>query len=188
VEISDGSLMTVYQGWEGYQTSLVKAVTPLTPEQLAFRAAPDLRSAGELVRHISCGRLNWFIRMDAPGSAELAAQIPEWATTDNGNRYIIEESLPTDAADLVRWLEMTGKMVEDTLTQWTVADLAKTYRHNYQGQTYAVSHQWTIWRILSHDIHHGGQLSMLLYIQGIEIPELGYLGGHLTDVPLAEPE
>jgi hypothetical protein len=30
---------------------------------------------------------------------------------------------------------------------------------------YLVSRQWTLWRILSHDLHHGGQLALLLGLQ-----------------------
>jgi uncharacterized damage-inducible protein DinB len=182
------SLKQVYEGWEGYQTSLVNAIAPLSAEQLAFRAAPHLRSVGEIARHISSGRLNWFLRMHAPGSAELADQIPEWVQDDHGNHYIVEESLSTEAGELVQWLASTWQMIEATLTQWSVTDLEKTYRHTYWGTTYAVSRQWTIWRILSHDIHHGGQLSMLLYMQGIDIPDLGGQGGHLTEVPPTDPE
>jgi uncharacterized damage-inducible protein DinB len=77
-------------------------------------------------------------------------------------------------------------MIEATLDQWTVADLATTYRHTWNGDTYAVSRQWTIWRILSHDIHHGGQLSLMLGMQGIEHFELGDLFGHITLPPLAD--
>jgi hypothetical protein len=66
------SLIDVYRGWEGYQASLVHAVAPLTDEQLAFRAAPGLKSVGEIVRHIAAGRIDWFLRMNAPGCAELA--------------------------------------------------------------------------------------------------------------------
>jgi uncharacterized damage-inducible protein DinB len=184
---ANDSLLGVYRGWEGYQTSLVNAIAPLSAEQLAFRAAPNLRSVGEIARHISAGRLNWFLRMQAPGSAEVDTQIPEWVQDDHGNRYIVEEALPTEPTELVRWLESTWEMIETTLTQWRVADLEQTYRHTYWGQTYAVSRQWTIWRILSHDIHHGGQLSLLLAMQGVDIPDLGDQGGHLTEVPLAEP-
>ena len=39
---------------------------------------------------------------------------------------------------------------------------------------------------MSHDLHHGGELSILLGMQGIEIPDLGDQGGHLTELPLAE--
>ena len=66
------SLATIFDGWDGYQTSLVHAIAPLTPEQLRWHPAGDLRTVGQLARHISLGRLSWFMRMDAPGSAELA--------------------------------------------------------------------------------------------------------------------
>jgi len=178
------SLASIYEGWDGYQRSLLHAVEPLSTDQLAFRPAPDQRSVAELVRHIACGRLGWFLRMDAPGSAELAALVSEWAQDNDGNRHIVEGSISMQPEDLTRWLEATWGMVEATLTQWTVDDLQKTYRHTFWGKTYAVSRQWTIWRILSHDIHHGGQLSLMLYMQGIDIPELGSLGGHLTEPPL----
>jgi len=183
------ALMHVYRGWEGYQTSLVHAIAPLSPEHLAHRSAPHLRSVGEIARHISGGRLTWFLRMQPPGGEGLARQVPEWEEDDYGNRYVVEGPSfadATDAAALVRWLEATWQMIEATLTQWTVADLERTYRHTYWGKTYAVSRQWTIWRIMAHDIHHGGQLSELLLMQGIALPELGDQGGHLTEVPLAD--
>ena len=128
------------------------------------------------------------MRMGAPGSAQVAGLIETWHVDKDGNRHLVEESLDItgDAAELVRWLEITWQMLDATLKTWTVADLAQTYRHTYWGQTYAVSRQWTVWRIMSHDIHHGGQLAMMLGIQGIEIPELGDLGGHITQPPLAD--
>ena len=88
--------------------------------------------------------------------------------------------------ELLRWLEASWQMIETTLTTWTVADLTQTYRHIRGGKMYVVSRQWTIWRILSHDLHHGGQLAIFLGLQGIDIPDLGERGGHLTELPLAE--
>ncbi len=38
---------------------------------------------------------------------------------------------------------------------------------------------------MAHDIQHGGQLTVMLGEQSIELPELGYLGGHLTEPSLA---
>ena len=97
-----------------------------------------------------------------------------------------EQAVVGNAAELVRRLEVTWSMIQETLARWTVGDLAKTYEHVYWGKTYAISRQWTIWRILAHDLHHGGELAILLGLQGIEIPELGDLGGHLAEPPLAE--
>ena len=189
MSVNTQSLAFVLDGWNGYQSSLAKAIAPLTTEQLAYRAAPDFRSVGELARHISLGRIGWFIRMDAPGSAELAMQIPEWATDRDGNRHIVEEGVvgADRAEELVQWLISSWGMVQSTLAEWTVDDLTRTYRHKYMGTVYEVSRQWTTFRILAHDIHHGGQLSILLGEQGIEAFELIGLGGHIVEPPVAVP-
>jgi uncharacterized damage-inducible protein DinB len=172
------SLVTVYDGWDGYQISLIHAIAPRSREQLAYRPAPHLRSVGEIASHISLGRIGWFQRMGAPGSAALASQVAAWES---------EAVSAENPAELVKWLAASWQMIADTLQQWTVADLAQTYLQPYQGKTYAISRQWTIWRIMTHDLHHGGELAVTLGMQGIPVPELGDLGGHLAEPPLAEP-
>jgi hypothetical protein len=99
--------------------------------------------------------------MNAPGSAALAEQIDAWEVDEDGNRHIVESALPiaTTAVDLVHWLEVTGKMVADTLNL-ARGRPGQSYRHTWNGDVYDVSRQWTIWRILSHDIHHGGQIAL----------------------------
>lgn len=165
-------LSFVYDGWDGYQESLVSAIKDLTPDQLTFRAVEGMNSVGELALHIADGRVEWFRRMGAPLSAELWVEISSRAAP------------PSDGPHLAAWLNQTWRMVEETLSQWSTEDLSKTYEHVYQGKTYAVSRQWTIWRILTHDVHHGGQLSELLAIQGIEPMKLTLLGGHLAEPPV----
>jgi uncharacterized damage-inducible protein DinB len=91
-----------------------------------------------------------------------------------------------EASDLVHWLEATWGMIESTLKTWTVEDLKKTYRHTWRGDAYAISYQWTIWRIMAHDIHHGGELALTLGLQGIKTFELGDLGGHIISPPLVK--
>lgn len=176
-------------GWNSYQASLIRALEPLASEHLAWRPARHLRSVGELARHISLGRVAWFHRMGAPGSEAVVARIEAWEEDDDGNLEIVEDQIPIteNTAQLIRWLEISWRMVETTLTTWTVDDLAVTYPHTWQGTNYAVSRQWTIWRIMSHDIHHGGELSLMLGMQGIEAFELGALGGH-TILPMTMEE
>jgi uncharacterized damage-inducible protein DinB len=172
------SLMSIFEGWEGHQASLVNALAPLSQEQLTWRPAPHLRSAGQLAMHISFGRIGWFQRMNAPGSAELARAVALVSS---------EDAIAQDATELIRWLEDSWEMVEQTLTRWTVADLSESYRLTYKGKEYLISRQWTIWRILAHDLHHGGELAVTLGMQGVALPELGDLGGHITEPPLAKP-
>jgi hypothetical protein len=38
---------------------------------------------------------------------------------------------------------------------------------------------------MAHDIHHDGELALLLGLQGLEVFELGGLGGHIVLPPLA---
>jgi len=184
---NDENLLTVFRGWEGYQQALLSAVTPLTPEQLAWRPAPHLRPVGELVRHIALGRIDWFLRMHAPGSSELAGRITDWEEDPHSNRYVIEDAVVAadDQAGLTGWLEASGEMIERTLNEWTISDLKRTFRHTWRGQAYAIPYQWVIWRIMAHDIHHGGELVAMLGMQGLENFELGDLGGHIIEPPPA---
>jgi len=169
MSVSPERLRYVYEGWEGYNLSLVKAVEPLGPEQLAFSSTSEMRSVGEVFLHIGDGRVDWFQRLNAPFSKDLRSKIES------------RTSPPSTGKELASWLNDTWRMVEATLAQWTVHDLQETFVQPYQGKTYAVSRQWVIWRIMAHDIQHGGQLSELLAMQDIFPTELTYLGGHLTE-------
>ena len=172
------SLLMVYKGWDGYQVSLVQAIAPLSREQLSHRPGPHLRSAGEIARHISEGRFSWFQRTFGVSSAEPANLVVAWHSKD-----AVEEQ----PAELVRGLEATWQMIEEALHRWTVADLVQTYPLSYQGKNYALPRQWVLWRIMGHDLHHGGELAVTLGLQGISLPELGDQGGHITEPPLADP-
>ncbi|HXE53455.1 MAG TPA: DinB family protein [Tepidisphaeraceae bacterium] len=180
-------LSDIFSGWDGYNQSLINAIAPRSEAELAWRPSPAVRSMGELARHIALGRINWFVRMGAPGSADLAARISSWVTDEHGNRYIVEDDVPVSASaqGLVGWLTDTWQMIDRTLNAWTVADLSKTYRHVYRRQAYDVSRQWTLWRIMAHDIHHGGQIARILAERGIDAFELRALGGHVTEPPKA---
>lgn len=181
------TLSQVLEGWNGYNESIINAIQPLTAEQLAWRPQEGFLSVGELARHISLGRLSWFMRMDAPGSAALVELIDVWEDDSDGNRDIVEAAVAIagNAAELVRWLERSWQMIDQTLSAWTVDDLSVSYRHVWNGQTWAPTRQWTIWRILSHDLHHGGELSLMLGLQGIEAFELSGLFGHIILPPPA---
>jgi uncharacterized damage-inducible protein DinB len=173
------SLMSVYRGWDDYQISIVRAIAPLSREQLAWRPAPHLRSVGEIANHIVGGRIRWFHYILGEGGTEFASQVAALPPDE-----VIEEN----AAKLVKGLEITWQVIEDALDRWTVADLSFTYTLPYKGQNYAITRQWIIAHVLAHDFHHGGELSVMLGMQGISLPELGDEGGHLAErAPLAEP-
>ena len=188
MSIDSNSLAFVFDGWDGYHTSLVHAIAPLSAEQLSFRDSPKVRSIGELARHIAMCRIGWFSRIHAPLSAELLEQVGPKATDPDGNVHVDERAIAIadNAAELVRWLDASWRMIGRTLADWQVADLAKSYRYTYRGTIYNVSRQWTTFRILLHDVHHGGQIARILAVQGIDALELRALGGHITEPPKAD--
>jgi uncharacterized damage-inducible protein DinB len=180
------SLQSIFEGWAGYNASLIGALRRRTPMELAWRPKADMRSVGELVRHIALGRITWFLRMQAPGSIEAADAVSVWTTDEEGNRHAAEEALHITqyAGELIAWLERSWLMIDLTLSAWNADDLAVTFSYTWNGQQWAIPRQWTIFRILAHDIHHGGELSLMLGQQGIEAFELSALGGHIVMPPL----
>jgi len=170
------ALSMVFDGWQGHQSSLVKAVEPLTREQLAYRSVAGLRSVGQIANHIACGRVGWLSRIGELSTEQLK-QVEAW---DEHN----DES--EQAGELVNRLEVSWQLVEEKLKNWRVADLTHVYPLPYGGKKYAVSRQWAMWRIMAHDLHHGGEIALMLGEQGIAIPELGMEGGHIIMPPLME--
>jgi hypothetical protein len=100
------SLKTVFDGWDSYNTSVVHAVVPLTQSQLFFRPTPNLRSVGETASQIGLGRIDWFQRMEASGSAALAAQAAAGKSP---------AGIAQDPAEIVKWLDASWQMIDRTL-------------------------------------------------------------------------
>src|SRR5215510_2980796 len=62
-------LTGIFAGWDAYQEKIAGSVSPLTPEQLRLRVAPQLRSIGEIAAHIIALRVRWFtsvLRVEEP--------------------------------------------------------------------------------------------------------------------------
>ncbi len=171
---NDISLLDLFSGWEGYNTSLILALRQTPPELLGQRGSEKSRTIGELYLHIAMGRIDWFSRMGAPGAQTLMQEVEGEINPDTKGDASQDHQL------LENWLRRSWDLVESCLQGWNVSGLSETYLQSYLGKTYVVPRQWVIFRILAHDIHHGGQISVLLYQQGIEPPELGANGGHIT--------
>ena len=176
------SLQMIFQGWEGYNTSLQKAIEPLNSTQLSWRPSDTRRSVGKTAMHIAAGRINWFSRMHLPDQSMLSTLQLSWEVDPDGNRHcVVQDVMSTDSVVCCKWLSASWQMIEACLAAWTSDELSRTYKHRWRGELYEVTYPWTIWRILSHDQHHGGQIAMMLGLQGIEAFELRGLGGHIVE-------
>lgn len=141
-----------FQGWENYQNLLITALAPLSLDQLALRAAPELRSVGLLATHIVGARANWMHRAFGEGGSDIVAL----------TRWRGPEDPPHTADELVQGLRSTWSLIQDCLARWTPADYAQTFTREWQGNEYVRTHGWVIWHLLEHDLHHGGEISLIL--------------------------
>jgi uncharacterized damage-inducible protein DinB len=155
----NATLATFYENWKLYQDHLKEAIAPLTPEQLALRAAPGLRTVGEIAAHIVRARIQWFTGFLGEQGGD-AIQIPR------------RDEPVRDAAELVRGLDASWQLMADALARWNSEDMQKTFPEEWRGEHYDLSRGWVVWHILEHDLLHGGEISMLLGMHGLAAPEM----------------
>lgn len=155
------SIAAAYPGWERYQTHLVTAIAPLTPEQLSLRVAPHLRSIMVLAAHIISARVWWFHFVMQEGSSDLKPMV-EW--DDDGAPV-------RTASELVDGLNVTWAVIRAGLDRWMPADMGQVFQRPGDASK-SYSRVWIIWHVLEHDIHHGGELSFALGAHGLPAIDL----------------
>jgi uncharacterized damage-inducible protein DinB len=154
-------LIDFYKGWENYQKSLVETIAPLTSEQLAFPLGSH-ETIGELVSHMIGARYFWFHVWMGAENPDLV-QLEQWD----------DEAAVPDAGALVAMLEITWKMIADALARWTAEDLWQEFStpdsigENMRAAFPPRNRQWMIWHTFEHEIHHGGELSLVLGDHGL---------------------
>jgi uncharacterized damage-inducible protein DinB len=155
----NATLATFYDSWKLYQDHLTQAIAPLSAEQLGLRAAPGLRTIGELVAHIIGARVGWF-------SAFLGEEVGALA------RWRDPGATLGDAAALVDGLDDTWRLMAGALARWSDADMRQTFAREWRGDQYELSRAWVVWHLLEHDLHHGGEVSLTLGMHGLQAPDI----------------
>jgi uncharacterized damage-inducible protein DinB len=151
------------EGWQTYQNELSKALAPLTDEQLALRAAPNLRSIYELARHVIVVRAGWYHFVLGEGDDAFGA-FASWAEPGSPTR---------SASDLVHGLEATWQVMQEVLARYTPENLQETvYDEDDKGNKYAEKRGWVVWHVIEHDLHHGGEIGYSLGMHGLAAPDI----------------
>ncbi len=155
------TLNAIYDGWEVYQNKLIKALAPLTPEQLALAASPSLRSIGRIAAHMIGARARWFYQLLGEGGPEIRVLT-----------RIDRRGAPDRTADeLVQGLQTTWQFMTEARKHWTQEQWEQTYPGE-KGEPELLTRSWVIWHLLEHDLHHGGEISLTLGMHGLKAPNL----------------
>ncbi|MFO7682926.1 MAG: DinB family protein [Chloroflexota bacterium] len=151
------TLAVIYENWRSYQEKLRDAIAPLTDEQLMLQPAAHMWTLGQIVQHIISVREGWFCVTLQDDDTSLNEYI-SWGQRDSPAR---------SAAELARGLDDTWAFIEARLHRWTPDDCAKTFPDEWDGQVYEVSRSWVIYHVMEHDLHHGGEVSLILGMNGL---------------------
>ena len=154
------TLDTLYETWRGYNNKLRAAVAPLTAEQLAAQPAPHMWPLGQIVQHIISVRAGWFSGTLQDDDEAMTAYM-EW-----GQR----ESPWRDGAELAHALDETWTFIAGRLQRWSPEECAQTfpdYPDEEGGEIFYVSRNWVIGHVMEHDLHHGGEASLILGMNGL---------------------
>ena len=151
------TLDVIYENWRGYDEKLRNCIAPLTAAQLLLQPAPRMWPLGQIVQHIISVRAGWFSGT-LQDNDELMSAYMLWGQRDSPDR---------SAAELAQGLTDTWTFIEGRLQRWTPADCAQTFPDEWDGQIYQVSRSWVIYHVLEHDLHHGGEVSLILGMHGL---------------------
>jgi uncharacterized damage-inducible protein DinB len=155
------TLNMFYTSWKEYQDRLKAALAPLTAEQLTLRAAPDLRTIGELATHIIGCRAGWFTaalgEVGEDSGADVKATM-EWDEPGAPARTV---------AELAHGLDITWRLMSECLDRWSDDEMRLTFPDDWDGKIVHLSRAWMVWHVLEHDLHHGGEISLTLGMHGL---------------------
>ncbi len=142
------------ESWAHYQDELVGAIAPLTEAQLAMRPVPQLRSVGEVAEHIVRARALW---LPPAGGAlgEALARLANWDEPDDP---------PRSGPEIVHGLQQTWGWLASFLERWRADDSQADLPAE------EVEQLRTIWGLMEHDLHHGGELAFALGALGLDAP------------------
>ena len=148
------SAKDLFQHWTSVRAGLYGAMDQLTDEQLDFVPREGMWSLGTVARHIAHAEEAWFRHWMTgmrEGPPEYTSQ--DYPTVESIKALLAEVHARTDA-----YLETLD-----------VVDLEETFETVW-GQKGSI--RWVVWHVLDHEIHHRGEIYLMMGLLGIEAPDV----------------
>jgi len=147
----------VHRHWEtDLRPFTLNALRRMTPEQLRFKPEGWHSSAFDLAEHMAKVEWTWIYR-------NALKRVP-WETRWPKGQFADLESL------LEHWQQIHRASVE-WLKESPVTELTREYATPYVDLPWA-SMNWIVYHVMEHEIHHRGQIFMLMRMQGLEPPKI----------------
>lgn len=156
-----------YAGWRELNERLVETIGALGDEELAWSPAPGMWPIWALAAHLAGGRVYWLcVVLKQPGADRTPFGDP------SGEGWEDDLSRPRGAAELVDALRSSWDVVEECLHRWTVDMLQDEFRREWNEAVQIHTRQSVIFRMLTHDASHAGEISQTLGSHGRDAIDL----------------
>ena len=140
-----------FKKWEQVRKDLLSTIDKFTDEELSFTPFESSMSAGQIMLHIGDAEEGWFQYV-------ATRELDKWPTYDLDD-YPTTESIKAQ-------LNIIHSRTEKFLEPFELEDLDRVY--TMPNTDYRFSLGWIIWHVMEHEIHHRGELSLILGILGRE--------------------
>ncbi len=139
--------------WAEVRRDFLRAVDCLSDDELGFVPREGLWSAGEVICHVAGAEDGWmqWARGEASDGVEYRAS--DYPTVGAIKGLLARVHEPTLAT--LRDLD-TADFSREIVTPW--------------GERCAVG--WVIWHVLEHEIHHRGEIYLMIGLLGREAPDI----------------
>ena len=146
----------VFGHWREVRGGLRQALAGLDQARLDYRPRRELRSIREIACHIAGCEEGWFRFV-------VQHELADWAQAD-----FKADDYPT----LVEVDKLLGEVhahTEAFLCSIGAAELEQPVMLPWGP---VVPLRWVVWHVLEHEIHHRGEIFLMLGLQGIEGPDI----------------
>ena len=141
--------------WQSVRRGLLDALDEFSDEELYFRPAEGLWSLGEVALHIADAEEGWFDYV-------VLRRLPEWPQNSSLQAY-------PSMTGVQKRLDEVHTRTLDFLKPLSPADLDRAIQAPW-GSEFPL--HFVLWHVLEHEIHHRGEIFLMLGILGRPAPDV----------------
>lgn len=145
----------LFSHWELVRSGTRETIKLFREVELSYQPAEEAWIAGQIMVHIANAEEGWFRYV-------VTRELPEWPEQLNFEHYPLKK-------DILDLLETVHGRTKTYLASLSEADLKSEILTPWDE---GLSLQWIIWHVIEHEIHHRGELSLILGLlgrQGLEV-------------------
>jgi uncharacterized damage-inducible protein DinB len=167
-----------YVGWQLANESLIGAIEYLTPEQLELPVGSPSWPIWASVSHVAGARVYWLCHVFGEPGMDTT---PFRALDIASGGWEDDLGHPRRADELVAALTSSWDIAARCLMTWTPESLGQTARRPWGDKVQIHTRQSVLWRLITHDAFHSGEISLALGSRGLGAIEMWSKLSRLVD-------